>query len=66
MHDYKDEDFKGTDTEAPRFTASYRKAGGDIELCYFDTDRKPGHSPDLTQIGDTFERMLAFIGKHGR
>ena len=23
MHDYKDEDFKGSDTEAPRFTASY-------------------------------------------
>ena len=66
MHDYKDDDFKGSDTEAPRFTASYRKAGGDIELCYFDTDRKPGHSPDLSKIGDTFERMLAFIGKHGR
>jgi acetyl esterase len=66
MHDYKDEDFKGSDTEAPRFAASYRKAGGDIELSYFDTDRKPGHSPDLNKIGDTFERMLAFIGKHGR
>lgn len=66
MHDYKDEDFKGAETEAPRFAASYRKAGGDIELCYFDTDRKPGHSPDLTKIGDTFERMLAFIGRHGR
>ena len=44
--------------------ANYRKAGGNIELCYFDTDRQPGHSPDLTKIGDTFERMLAFIGKH--
>ena len=66
MHDYKDEDFKGADTEAPRFSASYRKAGGNIELAYFDTDRKPGHSPDLTKIGDTFERMLAFIGKHAK
>jgi acetyl esterase/lipase len=63
MHDYKDEDFKGSDTEAPRFAANYRKAGGEIELCYFDTDRKPGHSPDLTNIGDTFERMLGFLGK---
>jgi acetyl esterase/lipase len=66
MHDYKDEDFKGSDTEAPRFAANYKKAGGQIDLCYFDTDRKPGHSPDLTSIGDTFERMLAFIGKNLR
>ena len=36
-------------TEAPRFVANYRKAGGEIELSYFDSDRKPGHSPDLTQ-----------------
>ena len=64
LHDYKDEDYKGMETEAPRFTANYKKAGGDIELCYFDSDRKPGHSPDLTKIGDTFERMLGFIGKN--
>jgi len=64
MHDYKDEDYKGPETEAPRFTANYKKAGGDLELCYFDSDRKPGHSPDLTKIGDTFERMLGFIGRN--
>ena len=64
LHDYKDEDFKGTDTEAPRFAANYQKAGGNIELHYFDSDRQPGHSPDLTKIGNTFEQMLAFIGKH--
>jgi acetyl esterase len=64
MHDYKDEDFKGPETEAPRFAANYRKAGGEIELHYFDSDRKPGHSPDLTKIGNTFELMLAFVGKH--
>ena len=64
LHDYKDEDFKGTDTEAPRFAANYKKAGGNIELHYFESDRQPGHSPDLTKIGDTFQKMLAFIGKH--
>ncbi len=64
LHDYKDEDSKSPLTEAPRFVDNYKKAGGDIELHYFDSDRQPGHSPDLTQIGDTFERMLAFIGKH--
>jgi acetyl esterase/lipase len=63
MHDYKDEDFKGPETEAPRFAANYRRAGGEIELCYFDSDRQPGQSPDLTRIGDTFERMLTFLGK---
>src|ERR1043166_8030150 len=66
LHDYKDEDSNSPDTEAPRFCKNYRKAGGDIELCYFDSDRKPGHSPDLTKIGDTFQRMLAFIEKHGK
>ena len=64
LHDYKDEDFKSPLTEAPRFVDNYKKAGGNIELHYFDSDRQPGHSPDLTQIGDTFEKMLAFIGKH--
>jgi len=66
MHDYKDEDFKGSDSEAPRFAANYKKAGGNIELHYFDSDRQPGHSPDLTKIGDTFEKMLTFIGRHLR
>jgi hypothetical protein len=66
LHDYKDEDSSSPDTEAPRFCKNYKKAGGDIELCYFESDRKPGHSPDLTKIGDTFQRMLAFIEKHGK
>jgi hypothetical protein len=64
MHDYKDEDSKSPDTEAPRFVANYRKAGGSIDLHYFDSDRQPGHGPDLTKIGDTFELMLAFVEKH--
>ena len=64
LHDYKDEDSKSSLTEAPRFIENYRKAGGDIALHYFDTDRQPGHSPDLTKIGDTFRHMLAFIGQH--
>ena len=64
MHDYKDEDSKSPDTEAPRFVASYRKAGGKIELHYFDSDRQPGHGPDLSKIGDTFVHMLAFVEKH--
>ncbi len=64
LHDYKDEDSTSPDTEAPRFAANYRRAGGEIELCYFDGDRNVGHAPDLTRIGDTFEHMLSFVGKH--
>ena len=64
MHDYKDDDYKGPESEAPRFVKNYRNAGGDIELTYFDSDRQPGHSPDMSKIGDTFERMLGFVGKH--
>jgi acetyl esterase len=63
LHDYKDEDYRGPQTEAPRFVANYRRAGGSIELHYFDSDRKPGHAPDLTKIGDTFAHMLAFLDK---
>ena len=66
LHDYTDEDAGATVSEAPRFAANYRKAGGDIALHYFDSDRKPGHSPDLTKIGDTFAQMLAFVGTHLR
>ncbi len=66
LHDYKDQDFSGSETEAPRFASKYRRAGGEIELCYFDGDRNVGHAPDLTRIGDTFDRMLAFINKHSK
>ena len=50
--------------EPQRFVANYRKAGGEIALEYFDMERQPGHSPDLSKTGDMFERMVAFIGKH--
>ncbi len=64
MHDYKDveSDFPGN--EPQRFVAAYRKAGGDIALEYFAGGQHPGHSPDLSQTGDMFERMVAFV--HGR
>ena len=61
MHDYKDvgSDFPGN--EPQRFAAAYRKAGGDIALEYFTGGQHPGHSPDLSQTGDMFERMVAFV-----
>jgi acetyl esterase len=66
MHDYKDveSDFPGN--EPQRFVAAYRKAGGEITLEYFEGDKHPGSSPDLSKTGDMFERMVAFVHNHIR
>ena len=66
MHDYKDTESKFDGNEPQRFCAAYRKAGGDIDLVYIDSERLSGRSPDLSQTGDMFARMVEFIGKHVR
>ena len=39
VHDYHDDaDFPGNEPE--RFVANYRKAGGDIEIVYFDNEKR--------------------------
>ena len=64
VHDYKDPDSSFAGNEPQRFVANYKKAGGDIALHYIEMESHAGHSPDLTQSGDMFERMVAFVGKH--
>jgi len=64
VHDYKDADSNFAGNEPQRFVANYKKAGGDIALHYIEMERHAGHSPDLTQTGDMFERMVAFVGQH--
>jgi hypothetical protein len=64
VHDYKDPESSFDGNEPQRFIADYRKAGGDIDLHYIDMDRHAGHSPDLTNTGDMFERMVRFVGRH--
>jgi dienelactone hydrolase len=64
VHDYKDADSSFAGNEPQRFAANYKKAGGDITLEYIAMERHAGHSPDLTQTGDMFERMVAFVGNH--
>jgi acetyl esterase/lipase len=64
MHDYKDEDSDFPGNEPQRFVANYRKAGGTIDLVYFDGPRMAGHSPDLSKMGANFAQMLEFVGKH--
>jgi hypothetical protein len=49
-----------------RFCAAYCKAGGQIDLHYIAADRHTGRSRDLSQTGDMFARMVAFIGEHVR
>ena len=64
MHDYKDEDSSFAGNEPQRFVANYRKAGGTIDLVYFDGPRMAGHSPDLAKMGANFARMVEFGKEH--
>jgi len=64
LHDYKDAEGSFAGNEPQRFVANYRKAGGEIALEYIDAERHAGHSPDLSQTGDMFERMVGFVGRH--
>jgi acetyl esterase/lipase len=66
VHDYKDTESKFDGNEPQRFCAAYRKAGGAIDLVYIDSERHSGRSPDLSQTGDMFARMVEFIGRHVR
>ena len=66
VHDYKDTESSFDGNEPQRFCAAYRKAGGDIDLVYIDADRHTGRSPDLSQTGDMFARMVEFVGRHVR
>jgi acetyl esterase/lipase len=66
VHDYKDADADFPGNEPQRFVANYRKAGGAIELDYIEMERHAGHTPDLSQCGEMFVRMVAFVGDHIR
>ena len=61
LHDYKDLDSDFPGNEPQRFVANYRKAGGEIALEYIAMERHAGHTPDLSQTGDMFERMTAWV-----
>jgi hypothetical protein len=65
VHDYRDPNSGFDGTEAQRFVALYRKAGGDIELEYYDaplhfTQEHPTDPPARA----AFARANAFIHKH--
>jgi acetyl esterase len=56
VHDYRDPDSPIPANEPERFTANYRKAGGDIELLYVDNATKAG--------APSYDPAAAFFHKH--
>jgi acetyl esterase/lipase len=58
VHDYRDPDSPIPANEPERFTANYRKAGGDIELLYVDNATKAG--------APSYDPAAAFFHKHIR
>ena len=66
VHDYRDTESTFDGNEPQRFCANYRNAGGSIVLDYIEMERHAGRSPDLSQSGDMFGRMVAFVEKHVR
>jgi hypothetical protein len=52
--------------EPQRFGAAHRKPGREIDPHYVDAELDTGCSPDLSQTGDMFARMVEFVGKHVR
>jgi acetyl esterase len=56
VHDYRDPDSPIPANEPERFTANYRKAGGDIELLYVDNATKAG--------APAYDPAAAFFHKH--
>jgi acetyl esterase/lipase len=56
VHDYHDADSGFTGTEPERFTANYKKAGGDIELLIVDQATR--------QTAPVLDQVVAFFHKH--
>src|SRR5947199_175223 len=56
VHDYHDEDSSCPGNETERFVSNYRKAGGDIEITYFDNAQRGTEA--------THKPTLDFIKKH--
>ncbi len=58
VHDYRDPDSPIPGNEPERFTANYRKAGGDIELLYVDQGTRQTDAV-LSQVAAFFHKHLA-------
>jgi acetyl esterase len=62
VHDYRDPEGGFDGNEPQRFADRYRKAGGTIDLVYFDAPlRFTANAPDSPPARDAFARMAALI-----
>lgn len=65
MHDYRDPESPVPGNEPARFVADYRKAGGTIDLVYFDAPlRFTSVAPTSRAARDAFARLAAFYRQH--
>jgi acetyl esterase len=62
VHNYRDPDSSFEGTEADRFVDRYRKAGGEIDLVYYDAPTSfTTVAPGLPESIDSLERAAAFV-----
>ncbi|HUB96231.1 MAG TPA: alpha/beta hydrolase [Stellaceae bacterium] len=65
QHNYKDPEGKYPGNEPERFCDAYRKAGGTIDLLYFDAPQRfTSVAPTSPAARDAFQRLTAFFKKH--
>ena len=65
MHDYHDPDGTFPGNEPARFVADYRKAGGTIDLVYFDAPLRFTSVQPTAQVSlDAFAKLVAFFHGH--
>ena len=65
QHNYHDADSAYPGNEPERFAELYRKAGGTIDLIYFDAPQRfTSVAPTSPASRDAFARFVAFFKKH--
>ena len=64
-HDYRDPESPFDGNEPQRFAHAYKKAGGEIDLVYFDAPlRWTSVAPTSPAAQQAFDRIAAFVKKH--
>jgi acetyl esterase/lipase len=65
QHIYQDPSSSVPGTDLDKFVAAYQKAGGEIELAYYDAPQYfTVNHPDSAASKDALARMVAFFRKH--
>lgn len=65
QHIYQDPGSPVPGTDLDKFVDAYRKAGGSIDLAYYDAPQYfTVHEPDSAASHDAFGRMIAFFRNH--